>query len=94
MGVGGLVWLGFLVVIRMMQPSVTFMKRALSSTSTAEDTTNIMMLQRVYIAPFIPIGALYRDIQMRNKCPAARLIAPPSEDYDAYKRMLRAISDE
>ena len=51
----------------MMWPSFSFMKRAHSSASAAEDATSSMMLQRVYIAPFRQMGCCpVASIQGRN----------------------------
>ena len=69
------------------------MKRAPSSASTSEYATNLMMLQRVYIAPFRRMSALSCGINPRKKCIAAWLLAPLSEAYDESELMLRTISD-
>ena len=80
-------------VSRKIIPSWQARKRAPSSASAAEATTNFRILHREKNAPFNFIGLLSMGREPMKKCPLARLRALGSLKYDASEWIFMTISE-
>ncbi len=92
-GVFGCGWPISSNVSRKIMPSWHARKRAPSSASAADATTNLSILHSVKNAPFSLIGVPSIGKEPINKCPLARLRAFDSKRYEASLWMFNIMSE-
>ena len=92
-GVFGWGWPNSLRVKQQIMSSLQFKKRAPSSVSAADATTNQRMAHKVKYAPFNLMGLPSLGVQPVKKWPHALLRAPDSDKYDASECMFIIMSD-